>query len=176
MQQHRQHAEHPLGEHVARIRGIDFSVDCERQPPQQPADAHRGCRPFLVVLEASGPQHRIDLSRVVSMDVRRVLVSAARKQIAIPPGAGDEGRTQSRGDNDGTGKLRPAARPLRCERNGRYYGRPEHANAARSHQRSLQPEAGNEQEPGAERAGHRTNRIGHVDARGVTAGRCRSGR
>ena len=81
MKEHRQQAEEPLRQHVAGVRRVHFAVDRKRCRARQPSDADGGRGPFGVVLQPAGAEHGVEIGRA---EIRRVLVGAARQQLAIP--------------------------------------------------------------------------------------------
>ena len=83
VQQHGQQPEQPLRQHVAAVRGVHLAVDRQRPRARQRADADRRRGAFLVELETPGAQHCGEVRR---LQVRRVLVGAAREELAVPGG------------------------------------------------------------------------------------------
>src|SRR5881396_2478085 len=84
MQENRQNAQQPLGQHVASIRGVDLSIDRERQRSAEATHTDSGRRALLVILEAPRTQAGLEICLIARVDVWGVFVCTAREQISIP--------------------------------------------------------------------------------------------
>ena len=163
VQQQRHVRQQPLGEHVAGIRRVDLAVDGQRRRAGRVAHRDGGAGAVAVVEEPAGGQREFER---IAGHRRGVLVGAARQQFRAP-------RWQGRAGHGGAGSHRggPHPRPQRQpappgQGDGRQRG-----GDAEAAQRVVQPEAGDQEEAGGERAGDGPDGVHGVDEAEVGAKR-----